>query len=171
MTHTIHLYGAKGGVGTSTVAAMVALDAADAGYRVHLRADDFDTVADLRVILGLPAGEIALMGPADGPRLTVFDHGTTWPAAEDGETYLVTRACYLALRRAVGHRPDGVILLEEAGRALDGRDVAEVIGAPIVATIPVSPDIARAIDAGILATSRRRPQVGIVAAIPSAVSA
>jgi hypothetical protein len=68
-------------------------------------------------------------------------------------TLLVTRGCYLALRRAVRDLlpPAGVILVEEPGRALGANEVAEVVGAPIVARVPVRPAIARAIDAGVLA--------------------
>jgi hypothetical protein len=44
-----------------------------------------------------------------------------------------------------------VVLVEEPGRALGANEVAEVIGAPIVARIPVRPAIARAVDAGVLA--------------------
>jgi len=67
---------------------------------------------------------------------------------------LVVRPCYLALRRAValGGRADGIVLLTEPGRALGRRDVESVIGAPVVADIPVEPSLARAIDAGLLAT-------------------
>lgn len=67
---------------------------------------------------------------------------------------LVVRPCYLALRRAValGGRADGIILLSEPGRALGRRDVESVLGAPVVAEVPVEPSLARAVDAGLLAT-------------------
>ncbi len=70
---------------------------------------------------------------------------------------LVTRACYVGLTRASRlRRPDGVVLIEEAGRALRPADVATSLGAPVVATLPADPSVARAVDAGLLA--RRLPK-------------
>ncbi|MDH3752984.1 MAG: hypothetical protein OEU32_03845 [Acidimicrobiia bacterium] len=68
---------------------------------------------------------------------------------------LVIRPCYLALRRASAApiRPSGVVLVSEIGRALDARDVEEVIGAPVLLEVGIDPAIARAVDAGLL-TSR-----------------
>ena len=67
-------------------------------------------------------------------------------------SWLVTRACFLSLRRAlsVGRRPDGVVLVEEEGRALGRTDVEDVLGVPVVATVPVDASVARAVDAGLL---------------------
>lgn len=67
---------------------------------------------------------------------------------------LVTRPCYLALRRAVAAptRPSGVILVTEPGRALREVDVEAAVGAPIVASIASDPAVARAVDAGLLAS-------------------
>ncbi len=84
------------------------------------------------------------------------------PTAFDGEhvrSLLVTRACYLALRRAVaiGRRPDGVVLVAEPGRSLGRAEVECSIGAPVVATVSIDPAIARAVDAGLLTT--RLPRV------------
>ena len=66
----------------------------------------------------------------------------------------MTRPCFLALRRmdTVPCRPGGVVLIEEPGRALDRRDVAEVAGAPVVARMGADPAVARAVDAGLLAS-------------------
>lgn len=74
-------------------------------------------------------------------------------AASD-QSILVTRACYLALRRTVASpvRPTGVVLVTEAGRALTRSDCERAIGAPVVATVAVDPDTARAVDAGMLRT-------------------
>ncbi len=69
------------------------------------------------------------------------------------DTLLVTRPCYLALRRAVrAPRPSGVVLVRDEGRALTDRDVENVIGVPVVATLAVDASVARAVDAGVLAT-------------------
>lgn len=72
---------------------------------------------------------------------------------------LVTRACYLALRRAVQApvRPSGVVLVAEPGRALRSDDVADILGVPVVAEIAWDPAVARTVDAGML--SSRVPPV------------
>jgi MinD superfamily P-loop ATPase len=66
---------------------------------------------------------------------------------------LVTRPCYLSLRRAVrAHtRPTGVILVHEPGRALRRQEVEHALGAPVEAVVAIDPAIARAVDAGLLA--------------------
>ena len=85
-------------------------------------------------------------------------------AAEADRSVLVTRACYLALRRTVSLpvRPSGVVLVAEAGRALTRSDCERAIGAPVVATVAVDPDIARAVDAGML---RTRVPKGVIKAL------
>lgn len=89
---------------------------------------------------------------------TVIDFGSTRPPDSLRDIlradWLVTRACYLALRRAarLSRRPGGVVLLREEGRALTTRDVQSVVGTPVVAEITVSDAIARCVDAGLLAT-------------------
>jgi hypothetical protein len=69
---------------------------------------------------------------------------------------LVIRECYLALRRAAGSplRPSAVVVVREPGRSLDRRDVERVVGAPVVAEVEVDTAIARAVDAGLLASTR-----------------
>jgi hypothetical protein len=49
-------------------------------------------------------------------------------------------------------RPTGIVLVTEPGRALGARDVERAIGAPVVAEVPYDPAVARAVDAGLLAT-------------------
>lgn len=78
----------------------------------------------------------------------------------DGEpSWLVTRPCYLAMRRVqgVGVRPTGVILVQEPGRSLDRFVVADVVGAPVLALIDHDPAVARAVDAGLLLSRSPRP--------------
>lgn len=93
----------------------------------------------------------------------VVDAGTRLPPSALVEharrTLLVTRPCYLALRRAVAApiRPTGVVLVDEPGRGLRARDVEHALGAPVEATVRVDPAIARAVDAGLLAS--RLPRV------------
>jgi len=175
-TRTINLYGAKGGVGTSTVAALVALTINDdgAGPTVALQAADGDH-DDLQAILGVPASsDYVRLDGSDDSFVNVIDH-CAWPPEthnlRDGDaTYLVIRGCYLALRRvlAQGYHPDGIILVAEPNRSLGGRDAVEILGAPVVATLAIDPAIARAIDAGILYT--RMPRTARIE-LPTAVRA
>ena len=75
-------------------------------------------------------------------------------AAGATRSILVTRACFLSLRRALVApvRPSEVVLLTEPGRSLTRLDVEDCIGAPVIAEVAVDPVIARAVDAGLLAT-------------------
>ena len=75
-------------------------------------------------------------------------------AAGAERSVLVTRMCALGLRRAVraSLRPMGVVAVREAGRALTSEDVANVLGVPVLAEVAVDPAVARAVDAGLLAT-------------------
>lgn len=86
-------------------------------------------------------------GDSEGVRRAIVEGATT--------SLLVTRPCYLALRRALACplRPDGIVLVAEPGRAIGRADVVDVLGRPVVAEIAVDPAIARAVDAGLL-TSR-----------------
>jgi hypothetical protein len=45
-----------------------------------------------------------------------------------------------------------VVLLTEPGRSLSRHDVEDCIGAPVVAEVAVDPAVARAVDAGLLAS-------------------
>ena len=103
---------------------------------------------------------------ASDHRTVVVDCGTVQPwspavavAAGASTSLLVIRPCYLALRRAVAAaiRPSGVVVVAEPGRALERGDIEAVIGAPVRAQIALEPAIARAVDAGLLAT--RLPRV------------
>ena len=75
-------------------------------------------------------------------------------SAADHE-YVIVRPCYLALRRArlIDHSSDAVIIVTEPDRALKQSDIARVLGLPVAATLDISADIARRVDAGII-TSR-----------------
>lgn len=96
------------------------------------------------------------------PGAVVVDGGPGVPATElmasAAHSLLVTRQCYLALRRVVGHgpQPTGVVLVTEPGRALTVRDVERAVGAGVVAEIPWDPAISRAVDAGMLASRMPR---------------
>lgn len=96
---------------------------------------------------------------AGTPREVVVDAGTRPDVAaqavvrEADRSVLVTRACYLALRRLpqLALAPTEVALVREASRALRASDVAAAVGVPVRTTVPHEPGIARAVDAGLLA--------------------
>jgi Mrp family chromosome partitioning ATPase len=110
---------------------------------VVLGADHRDVVVDVGLLGAWPS-------PLAGLRDLVTD------AAD--RSLLVTRSCYLALRRAArsARTPDGVILVREAGRALDRGDVEGLLSVPVIAEVDTDPAVARAIDAGLLLTSGPR---------------
>ncbi|MCU0311400.1 MAG: hypothetical protein MUE36_10720 [Acidimicrobiales bacterium] len=65
---------------------------------------------------------------------------------------LVTRACFLSVRRALALplRPSGVVVLVEEGRSLGVREIEDLLGVPVVAEVEVEAAVARAVDAGML---------------------
>lgn len=97
------------------------------------------------------------------PRHVVVDCGTVGAggpavaaavAAGASRSLLVLRPCFVALRRAttVAVRPSGVVLVREEGRVLGRRDVEDVLGVPVLVEVDADPAVARAVDAGLLAT-------------------
>ncbi len=203
----VALWSAKGGAGTSVVAAALALVLA----RRDGAALAVDLAGDLPAVFGLaecgppglagwlaagddvavdaltrpevdaggglallPRGDAAL-DPARGEvlasvlaadsRPVVVDCGTApvgaaaHVAATATVSLLVTRSCYLALKRAVAAplRPSGIVLVHEDGRALGRSDVEQVLGVPVRAEVRVDPSVARAVDAGLLAGRLPRP--------------
>jgi hypothetical protein len=105
---------------------------------------------------------LARLFAADG-RTVVVDCGLVRADAPDvavssvlaaGATHslLVLRPCFLALRRAVEAplRPSAVVLVREEGRAIAPSDVESVLGVPVHAEVRVTPQVARAVDAGLL---------------------
>jgi MinD-like ATPase involved in chromosome partitioning or flagellar assembly len=97
-------------------------------------------------------------------RPVVVDVGTVGHSTPSGDTglvlatqasrsLLVLRPCFLALRRAVVAplRPSGVVLVVEEGRAITADDVEAALGVPVEACVRVTPVVARAVDAGLLA--------------------
>lgn len=89
-----------------------------------------------------------------GSRHVVLDAGTGWlppeVAAAARETVLVTRPCYMSLRRAVRlPRPSRVFAIAEPHRALGVDDIGHVLGVTPV-RVPWDATISRAVDAGLL---------------------
>jgi hypothetical protein len=96
-----------------------------------------------------PRPAVCDLGRLDTPVLRAF-------AEVAGRNIVVVRGCYLALRRGLQHPAIedavGAILVEEHGRSLGARDVEDVFGVPVLATIVARSPIARAVDAGVLTT-------------------
>jgi hypothetical protein len=149
----INLVQAKGGQGTSVAACAVALRAAGDGR--HVRLDGHDR-GELAAVLGIagdgPVTPGLVLGPDRGEPYDLVVHDGP---SDRGTGVLVLRPCYLALRQALntGATADaaGIVLVTEPGPALGSDDVAAVTGLPVIATIPLRPEIARAVDAGVLA--------------------
>lgn len=108
------------------------------------------------------AGAALAVALRDGAVPTVLDagSGTLPPAARAAvevadASLVVVRGCYLALRRAAADplvvRSAGVVLVHERGRSIGARDVAEVLGRPVLASVEARASVARAVDAGVLA--------------------
>jgi hypothetical protein len=112
---------------------------------------DVSPEAGAALAVALRDGGMAVVDAGSGS-----DHGGAVRAAIEvaDATLMVIRPCYLALRRAVGDprlaRSAGAILVEDPGRALDAADVAAVLGVPVLGSVPVRAEIARAVDAGVL---------------------
>lgn len=175
---TIVLSSPKGGQGVTTTAVALATTIANGGTKTNIRS--IDNSDDLTAVLGLASSEWldeyvatdlhAGQTRPEGTEVDVVDAGTTQDSPAVRENYrsiatslrhfLVIRPCYLALRAAMRQGIDGyegVILLDEPGRALTMKDIEDILGIPIVAVVPVDPSIARAVDAGILV--RRIPEI------------
>jgi hypothetical protein len=113
-----------------------------------------------------------------GPTVVVdagrADHGPQRAVVEvAGASVLVVRCCYLALRRAVADdltaRALGAVVVEEPGRSLEVADVAEVLGCPVLATVPVVPPVSRAVDAGLLIPRLPRPLLPALRSLAAAL--
>ena len=104
---------------------------------------------------GRPRWEQFARAIASIPHHVVIDAGTDYVPAElaaavDSIT-MVTKPCYLSLRRATHMpRPHNVVVVKEEGRALTPQDVSHVLGAPVVAEVPHVAAVSRAVDAGLL---------------------
>lgn len=181
----ITLWSAKGGVGTTVTAAGVALALATTHQAHRDPVLLVDLAGDQPAIFGVAPpepgevvpvadGVVLAAGEPDGPCTslcrTVADHPgpVVIDAGTDPDEHMsllvaatralvVTRACYLTLRRTLAHpaRRDAAVLVEEPGRSLHAGDVAGVLGVPILARVPLSVRVARAVDAGLL--GQRRP--------------
>lgn len=87
-------------------------------------------------------------------------------ARRSDRSILVTRACYLAVQRSasIDLAPTEVALVREPQRALGPDDIARSVGAPVRMRVSIDPAVARAVDAGLLAS--RMPRALVRAVVP-----
>lgn len=94
------------------------------------------------------------------PRTVVVDAGTrpgtvgSTVARSSHRSILVTRACYLAVRRQLAEplHPTEVLVVREPQRALGTADIVAATGIAACTVIPHDPSLAAKVDAGLLAT-------------------
>ncbi|MET0627509.1 MAG: hypothetical protein ABW033_03525 [Acidimicrobiia bacterium] len=113
------------------------------------------------------AGAALAVALRDLPVPVVADCGSAQDPAERAivevadVAVVVLRGCYLALRRAVRSPvlacSMGAVLVDEPGRSLTRREIADVLDTPVLARVPIRDTVARAVDAGVLAA--RLPDV------------
>jgi hypothetical protein len=168
----IEFIGIRGGHGTTTLALAAAATLAARGS-TRLATHDHRAVCAIAGIahdgLPIPLGE-SLELAADGHDADVIDAGTLERYFDedpfDDELAGRHQNASVALRIGVLRGPDylgvrtlcehaeaaldGLIVVSEAGRALEPRDVEHVTGRPVVAVIEHTPVVARVIDAGLL---------------------
>jgi hypothetical protein len=92
--------------------------------------------------------DCGLVGPGAGGDT----EATRTFAGSATQSLLITRGSYLALRRAqdLPVHPSGVVYVRDPGCGLDGREVGDLVGAPVWAEVACDPAVLRAVDAGLL---------------------
>ncbi len=172
MMDRIEFVGVRGGHGATTVALVAAATLATRGPSTI---SAMDPVA-LAAVAGASSGDLpthlteGLILVADRSGAGVVDAGTLRPCvdgsgpARSGEPGVAEESGllrvavlrgpdYLGVRTLAGvegRAVDGVVVVAEPGRALDSHDVEHVCGLPVVAVVDHTPNVARAVDAGLL---------------------
>lgn len=166
----IRVLGSKGGAGASSFAVGCAVVLSESTrWQTVLAGPDVDlgAVCGLAGDAGPVTDRLSVWPRSCSPEMSAEHVVWSGPAPADGSAssceleapaVLVTRACYLALRRLV-KRDDyspaalrGFVLVDEPGRSLGARDVASVLGLEHLATVPFRASTSRAIDAGVFVT-------------------
>ncbi len=82
-----------------------------------------------------------ITGGLDHYDTVIIDTGATPAWHHHGhQRILVTRPCYLALRRTIGqHPPTHTVAITEPGRVIDTDDITAILGTPVTTTIPHDP--------------------------------
>lgn len=124
------------------------------------------------VVVDLGLG-VAPVHEADGGRRPAWVGSALHPFLDAAaSSLLVTRPCYLSLYRAAkSRRPDGIVLVDEPGRAMRPADVTNAVGVPVLAFVPWEAAVARAVDAGLLVQRVPRALRPLWSAIPVAAEA
>ncbi|MEZ5265259.1 MAG: hypothetical protein R2755_26565 [Acidimicrobiales bacterium] len=155
------LIGARGGQGTSTVAALLALHSAMAEPTELITSD----VGAMAALLGVPAPDdrgavvserlTITAGPISPVARRVYDglQAATGAGRVRRVIGVLRGPCYLALRSLVSHpgRLDGIVVHPSPAGPSPPETFEDVTGVPVVAAVAVSPAVARTIDAGLLA--------------------
>lgn len=169
MTRFINLCSLKGGQGTSTTAVLLATQFAQEGKQVLIVQDEGGDIDALCGTSTLSNGMLKEITPNIGIGQAPIHADNVWGFdvvitddvdinAEERENYLVTQPCYLSLRHFASQYDadssdiNGVIIVRPEGRVLTDKDVQAVTNLPIVASLTMSSDVARASDAGLLVT-------------------
>lgn len=109
-----------------------------------------DSGADIRMDAAISA---AMLRDAFPESTIVIDAGASnarYLVEAADHVLCVVRPCYLSAQRLLASsvRHDGIVFVDEPGRVLRAKDIAEVVATPIVSTIDLDPALARLIDAG-----------------------
>jgi AAA domain len=162
----VNVIAAKGGVGTSTTAAMIAVSLATTGSRVVVL--DTTGTGDVSAIVADGSLTIAVVMPTETEAETIdfliVDHavpvGPTEPDLPAGINLLVTTNDYLAVRRSLSARiiVHALVILENPDSHLVTGDVHAVLGIGPEQTLVVrrDPVIAQYLDAGMLGVQPHR---------------
>lgn len=167
MAVSINVIGVTGGAGASTLAVSLGAMAAAAGRSVEVCSGHPVELADL---LGTPVEGLELLhrsAATDLSDIEIRDHGRHDDIVPADLTVAVMRgpsfpAAAAARRLAERVQLDGLILLREEDRVLTPGDLR--VQAPM-SCLDVDPRLARAIDAGLLATRMPLPYRDLVQAI------
>ncbi len=164
---TVNILGAKGGVGTSTTAAMIAVSLATTG--VHVVMVDQPETGDVSAIVTNGSLTIRTDMPtgveAETIDFVIIDHKAN-PRNDQHETsetshinLLVTTNCYLAVQRVISTPVvvHGLVIRRDPQRILTVNDIHAVtaIGPARTLVIDDDPRIARLVDAGGIGVSNR----------------
>jgi hypothetical protein len=167
----IEFTGIRGGHGATTVALAAAATLATRGptrIATHDRKALCATVGIAPDGLPLPLTDnLELAGPTE--QADVIDAGTlnhtrcrrghSQGGPEPLRIGVLRGPDYLGLRTLCEHTGaplGGLVVISEAGRALDARDVEQVSGYPVVAVVDHTPSVARIIDAGVFMHRHQR---------------
>jgi hypothetical protein len=189
-------FSSKGGQGTSTTAAGFALLLSENPDNKVLIIDLSES-QDLDGVLGTMGRQIkpnldlvmkpewtddqiwALLADNYGYTQWVIDWGTRRPAlhekqhlTEIGKRFFVTKACYLSLRRYIkqAYEADALVLITEENRALRAPDVEAAAARKVEVNLPYDPQIARTVDAGLMAARLPRSLRTLEALLPASSS-